>query len=369
MRTHSHKQNTSWKQSNKSHKTGKHASKRSVNKKGQETAKNTALKTVKKSKTLSKQDRKNAKKLTRKLLAQNTSVKNAQEIFYQQILNSEPASGQDDMMSNTGSMASLATMASMSNLSSISDVKYITILPLAMNCDILAVANDLQHMLVDKFQADVFESSNPFLKIIKPNLGSKRGQKLIISCIDFRNNLSKNDILDVIRLTDHLIFVAEADTSSLEFSKNKAAGKKCSGNAADINTVDDIGLAILELIIADKLPNWNLLINTKNIALDQSSQINAVMENNLRTLTLKSLGRYLPSDKASLKKVAVSCRQNQIINLLRTVIESVPDQGANKHLRKLEIISKKKRKDLETIKGWFGIRKMGSRKFGVEAFI
>ena len=77
MGVHSHRSNTNWKQKNKSHKTGKHASKRSINKKGQEIISSNTKNSVKNAKQqafISKSDRKNISKMRRKRLNSDSNM-------------------------------------------------------------------------------------------------------------------------------------------------------------------------------------------------------------------------------------------------------------------------------------------------------
>lgn len=316
--SHSHKQNTSWKQSNKTHKSGKHASKRSVNKKGQQTISKNVV-NRKGPAVLSKKDRRNANKVRQKYIAAGG--------FRQP----EPVGFSDNMsdVSGISSTTQFSSVSSMLSAANSSEVKYVTVLPLNSNVNILNIAVGLQNILTENanFKGQSFNTSNPNLKIIKTSITK---QKLAISAISF-NTHSQQEILDILKLTDHIIFVAQADQESLKFSASKTAGKKCSGDASDINTVDENGVRILELIIAQKLPNWSLLIET----LCEPKQITPTIENNQRNLTLQSLARYLPSNKNNIKKVAVSSKETQVVNLLRGVIVSTPDTGAKKHARKI----------------------------------
>ena len=77
MGVHSHRSNTNWKQKNKNHKTGKHSSKRSINKKGQEIVSSNvknSVKNVKQQSIISKSDRKNIAKLRRKRLNSDSNM-------------------------------------------------------------------------------------------------------------------------------------------------------------------------------------------------------------------------------------------------------------------------------------------------------
>lgn len=77
MGVHSHRSNTNWKQKNKGHKTGKHASKRSINKMGQEVVSSNTKNSVKNAKQqclISKVDRKNMSKLRRKRLNSDSNM-------------------------------------------------------------------------------------------------------------------------------------------------------------------------------------------------------------------------------------------------------------------------------------------------------
>ena len=327
VKQHSHKANSAWKQQNKSHKTGKHASKRSVNLKGQETILKNKVAAPKKGSILTKKDRKNAAKLKRIYLNRNDGIENGSSNF-----------------NFMGSVSDIHSMDS-DNFSSISNnqssdvfnsVKYISILPLHSRVDMQNMATNLLNFITKSpdcanFKAESFNTDNPYVKIIKTNISK---QKIVLSAIDLFSDaadLHIFDVLDVLRMTDQILFVADADEAALAKASQKLAGKLASGSAEEIGTIDDQGIGLLELLVAQKLPNWSILIN------DYQANLTPRMENNLKTLTLKCLEKYLPIDKNTYSKnIAVTSKSSNLVNLLRGIFQSTVAAGVSRHLKKID---------------------------------
>lgn len=298
MGVHSHRSNTNWKQKNKTHKTGKHASKRSVNKKGQQSdTKASALSTVKKS--FSKADRKNfAKQRRRKLNSQCSSIE----------------------------MDSASIYSSLTDLSQIGTrqplFKFMAVCPLHSQVKISEVMERINDVVTEGFKTEPLPQ--PFGNV---TIYHTSRAKIQLVAID-HENMNFMDIMDILQQVDHIVFVGRVGENSISYVSNKGSGKKCSGDARDVDTIDEFGTNVLELLLAQKLPNYNLILHNNH-------QLTTAMENRIKELTTKSVEKWLTMDKKSSKKLAFTNNQSQLLNSLRGILQWKTETGAQKHHLKL----------------------------------
>jgi len=289
MGTHSHRSNTNWKQKNKSHKTGQHASKRSVNKKGQVFKQPTkpAL-----AKNFSKADKKNQIKVKRKYLASESSI--------------------------TSSL-----FAALSNGDS--KIKFVAVCPVHQSVDVKTAYDRIHENLTCKLGLEERMKNDPLKTVIYAN---KKERLQVV----YLNPAEQNfiDVMDVLQIVDHIVFLGFAGHNTLNFLSNKSNHKQFSKDIKNVDTFDNMGEAILDLLIHQKLPSWNFMIHPSS-----EISLSAGHENLLKKFTIEVLQKWLTFDKKGLKKLAVSTNENQVLNLFRGITKGESLQGVQRHAKKI----------------------------------
>lgn len=197
------------------------------------------------------------------------------------------------------------------------------ICPLHTDIDMSEVMETIDATVTNSFAATVHAQPFGNCQIYK----SKYGKVQIVAIDQTKQHFM--DIIDILSQVDHVIFVARAGLNSLHYASAKNAGKTCSQDASNIDTIDQFGEEVLELLIANKLPPHNLVIHSVEENITQK------VENTLKELTAKSVDRWLAHDKKSSKKIPILNNPNQLQNTLRGILDSKISGGAKRHALKL----------------------------------